>query len=180
MSTENTFRPTLVVSGLFAILFIIFLAVLLMSIYGLFTVILDEIQMAQQLSLSFSDTMLSVGIVVLIGGIVIGSLFLVLLLISTMVTSIHVREDAFRITSFFYKSEWLDWNRVVKIRSVGIGEGNHIVLIGIDGLGWRFKLNGLLFWMFPYGAINLAENSLQNGRELLKIFKHKRPDLFYS
>ena len=136
--------------------------------------------MAQQLSLVFSDTILSLGIVVLIGGIVIGSLFVSLLLISSMSISVHVREDAFRITSFFYKSDWLDWNRIVKIRSVAVKKGHHITLVGVDGLGWQFKLNGLLFWMLPYGAIHFGENSLQNGRELLKIFKRNRPELFYS
>ncbi len=178
MAAQKIYKPTIYVSGMSYLVFIVFLIGLLMSIYGLIISIINEVQWAMLLSLPLQDAIISMIILVSIGSVVIGAFIGGLCLMLTMNVSIHVREHDFRVTTFMYKSNWIPWNKIVKIRSFSLYEGHSIVQIGIDGLGWIFKLSGLLFWMYPYGAINIGENNMNNGRELLKVFKQKRPDLF--
>lgn len=156
----------------------IFSTVLLLSLYGLAKITIEGANMISRLSLSFQDVILSIIVLIIMGSLVTGTLVGAILFLITMNISIYVRENDFKITALMYKSEWLTWDRIAKVRNISLHEKKHIVQIGIDGLGWIFKLNGLLFWMYPYGAITVGENNIQNGRELLRIFKQKRPDIF--
>ena len=101
-----------------------------------------------------------------------------MVLLLTANITLHMSKNGFRVQTLISQSEWLDWDQVTKVRSFTFREGNQITQIGVAGLNWMFKLNGLLFWMFPHGAIVIGEKSMQEAHKLLRTFKQKRPELF--
>ncbi len=175
---SQIYKPTTYVSGIFYLVFTSFFIVLLMSIYGLIAAIIDEIQWSMQLSLPLWDIVMSMVILISIGSIVIMSIIGGLLLMLTLNVSIHIRDHDFRVMTFMYKSDWLTWDEIKKVRNIPFYGEHRIMQVGINGIGRAFKLYGFFSWMYPYGAINIGSGSIQNGDELLKIFKRKRPDLF--
>lgn len=179
MSALKICKPTTYTSSLYQVVFIGFFIAFLLGVYGLTVSVIDEIQRGLQLSRSLQDVVVLVAILVIVGSIVLGTLAWAMLFVATANITIHFSDQGFQITSpFLYKSKWLTWDHVVKVRSFSLHGGRHVNQIGINGLGWIFKLNGLLFWMYPHGAITIGEKGMKNGRELLRTLKQKRPDLF--
>lgn len=178
MTLKKVYKLKAFNSYLYYIVTLFFCALFLLTVYGLINVIIAQIRLADQLSLTLGATAGSIALLITLGGMLLGFLLFIILFTLTINISIQVDDNGFRIFSLVYVSKWLTWDKLVKIRSFSLKGNNSIFQIGIDGLGWVFKLNGLIYWMYPYKAIVIGENSMENGSELLKIIKRNRPDLF--
>ena len=178
--TIKIYKPVPILFFLYNAILLVFAFLLLMMIYALSVTVIEALQQAVLLAFSTSQTLLSLVPFFLFSIVIILTIVAGIIFFLTANTAVHVSKHGFRVTVLIYKSDWLPWESVQKVRTFSFREGNQLAQIGIDRLNWMYKLNGLLFWMFPYGAILVGEKNMQDGHKLLRTFKQKRPDLFDS
>lgn len=176
--TPKTYKTIPTLARIYSVILILFALVLSMMLYGLTASIIQNIQQASQLALTPAQTLAALAPLLLLGTIIVLTILAGMVFLLTANITLHISKHGFRVQTLISQSGWLDWDRVTKVRSFTFSEGNQIIQMGVAGLNWMFKLNGLLFWMFPHGAIVIGEKSMQEGHKLLRTFKQKRPDLF--
>jgi hypothetical protein len=93
----------------------------------------------------------------------------------TVNPSIAVSEQGIQVRSLIHESPWLSWTAIKKVRGSFI-RSQRFWLIGIEGLGWPYKLNGLLFWLGT-GGFQVAPY-IEDYQGLMKVLRERRPDLF--
>ena len=163
--TTQQFKPTLFIRIMNTIAAITFIGVVILMLYGLF----NNIQNAP----IFDGPFLLFGSCVSL--FIIGWFAVILIGVLTSSPSISVNDQGFRLESLLGKSRWLPWEAISKVRKPFL-PAPQIWFVGIRGLSWHYRINGLLYWMGD-GAF-LIGKTYKDYRDLLKILKAKRPDLF--
>ena len=176
MSPFKIYRPTTYMSTMAGIGTTVFALVPLLILYGMVDAISFEAKLAAAINRPFVETASSVGLLILtnlllsalffIGGVSVGL---------PLMAQFHVRENGFRVKTWFYQSEWLAWTAVQKVRRLPFSNN---LQLGIVGLGWMFRLLAVMNWL-PGGYVTVG-NNLVDGELLIKTIKQKRPDLFQN
>jgi hypothetical protein len=99
----------------------------------------------------------------------------IFLALATAVPSITVKEQGFRLETILGKSRWFSWTAIVKVRK-SFSPVSESWYVGVRGLKWYYYPFGLISWM-GNGAFMIGK-TFENHKELIHIFKEKRPDLF--
>jgi hypothetical protein len=174
MTPTKIYRPTSRNSMIAGIVTFAFAFVPLLIVYGTVDSIVFEAKIAAAINRPFIETTGIVGLLILTN-LLLSALFFIsgVSFGLTIMAQFHVREDSFRVITWFYKSEWLPWRAIQKVRRFPFSNN---LQLGIVGLGWMFRLVGLLNWL-PGGYVAIGRN-LVDGEALIKTIKHKRPDLF--
>jgi hypothetical protein len=176
--TPKTYKTIPTLARIYTVMLILFAIVLIMMLYGLTASIIQNIQQASQLVLTPVQVLAALAPLLFLGTIIVLTILAGMVFLLTANITVHTSKHGFRVQTVISQSGWLDWDQVIKVRSFTFREGNQITQMGVAGLHWMFKLNGLLFWMFPHGAIVIGEKNMQEGHKLLRTFKQKRPELF--
>lgn len=167
------YRPTSNVSTMAGMLFVAFTLVFFLILYGTVNSISFEAQIAGVIDRPFSETVVAVGLLILTVILLCVAMMFGIAIGLTLMAQIHVREDSFRVITWFYQSEWLPWTAICKLRRLPFSSN---IQLGIVGLGWMFRVVGLVNWL-PGGYVAVGSN-LVDGESLIKTIKQKRPDLF--
>lgn len=174
MTSTKIYRPISYISIMGGIVTPVFALVPLLILYGTVDTILFEAKLAAAINRPFVETASSMGLLILtnlllsalffIGGVSVGL---------PLMAQFHVREDSFRVKTWFYQSDWLPWAAVQKVRRLPFSNNFQL---GIVGLGWLFRLLAVMNWL-PGGYVTIGSN-LVDGEVLVHTIKQKRPDLF--
>ncbi|MEZ4591033.1 MAG: hypothetical protein R3D55_07800 [Chloroflexota bacterium] len=174
MTPTKIYRPIGYVSTMAGIATIVFALVPLLILYGTVDVILFEAKLAAAINRPFVETTSSVGLLI-VTNLLLSALFFIGGVSGglPLMAQFHVREDGFRVKTWFYQSGWLPWTAVQKVRQLPFSNN---LQLGIVGLGWMFRVLALVNWL-PGGYV-VVGSSLVEGEMLVKTIKQKRPDLF--
>jgi len=175
MTLIKIYRPANYVSLVTRIVVVVFVIAPLLVVYGMADVILFEAKISAAANRPFGETASSMGLLFLTGILICAFLIFGIAIGLTAMAQIHVCEDGFRVKTWFYQSEWLAWTAVQKVRRLPFSNN---LQLGIVGLGWMFRLVGLVNWL-PGGYVTVG-NNLVDGELLIKTIKQKRPDLFQN
>jgi hypothetical protein len=152
------------------------ISTILLIMFGGFSITLSSLRLSSTVGSEWpSHLLLDFCLIILFVGIPLLSVIAITLVTLTINPSITVSEKGIQVRSLIGESSWLSWAAIKKARS-SFMPSQQFWMIGVEGLGWPYKLNGLLFWLGT-GGFQVTQ-SIEDYHGLMEVLRKRRPDLF--